>query len=168
VRPSWLVLIWFLPSIPSVPQLIRIIPVEVKTGQRQAVCSRQVGYGRFGIPTAGGKPSSGDVLDSNSMICAPCCSGTGEVLRRVWIGICFGALIPNRTRFLPTSRMVISMSSATMIFWSFLRLMISIRYPLYKSFLSLGEIQNPKNTNTFAIQHFNFSSLSGTLGAFLT
>src|SRR5262245_1308105 len=66
--------------------------------------------------------------------------------------MCLGALIPNRTRFLPTSRMVISMSSATMIFWSFLRLMISIRYPLDKCSLYLGELQSLKNTNTFAIQ----------------
>ena len=150
------------------PQLIRIIPVEVKTAGGKGVCSSRVGYDRFGIPTAGGRPSSGDVRDSNSMICAPCCSGTGDVLSRVWIGICFGALIPNRTRFLPTSRMVISMSSATMIFWSFLRLMISMRYPLYKCSLFLGEIQNTKNTNTFAIQVFNFQSLSGTLVAFST
>src|SRR5438093_714978 len=49
------------------------------------------------------------------------------------MGISLGALIPNRTRFLPTSRMVISMLSARTIFWSLFRLMISINtFPLEK------------------------------------
>src|SRR5262247_2369297 len=70
--------------------------------------------------------------------------------------MCLGALIPNRTRFLPTSRMVISMSSATMIFWSFLRLMISIQYPFDKNSLSLGEIQDRKKYKHFRISALQF------------
>src|SRR5262249_7430934 len=116
-------------------------------------------------------PSNGNVLAGISTTCAGGSvddSGIGDVFNLVWMGICLGALIPNRTRFLPTSRMVISMSSATMIFWSFLRLMISIQYPFDKNSLSLGEIQTAKNTSTFEFQRFNFSRLSGTLDTFLT
>src|SRR5438093_9207923 len=95
--------------------------------------------------------------------------------------MCLGALIPKRTRFRPTSKMVISMSSATMIFWSFLRLMINIRtYPFKKCSHSCREIPEPKKYSQFCqkiqtvqfwesqlIDHslFNFSKISGTIGA---
>src|SRR5712692_1790884 len=89
-------------------------------------------YLRFAMPAAAGRPSSGEVERWISIGCAVS-SGAGVSFKRVRIGICLGALIPNRTRFLPISRMVISISSATMIFCSFLRLMINIQaYLFYK------------------------------------
>src|SRR5437016_8434391 len=61
--------------------------------------------------------------------------------------------MPNRTRFLPISRIVISISSATMIFCSFLRLMISIRtHPLKKYPLTNREIPMAKKYIEFLSQ----------------
>src|SRR5262245_35209581 len=57
--------------------------------------------------------------------------------------MCFGALMPKRTRFRPTSRIVISTSSATTIFWSFLRLIMSIGV---NSYLSEDRKRSAKNT----------------------
>src|ERR1051325_1218307 len=61
--------------------------------------------------------------------------------------------MPNRTRFLPISRIVISISSATMIFCSFLRLMISIQtHPLKKCPLNNREIPMAKKYIEFLSQ----------------
>ena len=48
------------------PQLIRVIPVKVKKGRWQTICSLRVDYGLFPIPTAAGRPSRGDFLVSIS------------------------------------------------------------------------------------------------------
>src|SRR6266850_8423709 len=128
-------------------------------------------YRRFSIPAAAGRPSRGEAFASGNP--ASACSGTGEVLRRVWIGICLGALMPKRTLFLPTSNLVISISSATMIFWSFLRLMISMQPYLspYKCSLFVREIQGVKNTAYFALSvsisqiRFNYLKFSGRIVA---
>lgn len=91
-------------------------------------------------------------------------------MRRVWIGICLGALMPKRTRFLPTSRMVISISSARMIFWSFLRLIISIgTHPFSKSSYLCRELPRTKNTaefcpvSTFSQKLYYFQYFSGRI-----
>src|SRR5688572_32908400 len=87
------------------------------------------------------------VLPAASGTSVPIATGSCSVpLRRVCMWMCLGALIPKRTRLRPTSRIVISTSSATTIFWSFLRLMISIGMYSYRA---TDRKQRTKNTTDF-------------------